>query len=137
MARTRLHDVAQEFLRWQAEQGRRESDPVRFLLLGAETADGVLIATEELESATEHLHAVGLIAGPKLRDRPMPTRISLTADGIRCLNDFDGDVWAWSQRDNPYVDQSITVHAARDAQVVAHSRYVTQTRSVENANPIE
>jgi len=126
--------ICQAYLLWQRDNDGRRPNPEEFLTLGVEMPDGVSITPEELETNTAYLQAAGLIKGHSVWNRPMLQKVKLTGDGIRCVREFGGDVQFWNRRNNTSVDQSVRVHADGDAQVVAHSRDVTQVQAAGDVN---
>ncbi|MEU3649408.1 hypothetical protein AB0E59_38960 [Lentzea sp. NPDC034063] len=125
--------ICQAYMLWQYENNSRQPNPGAFLKVDIEIPVGIVVTLTDLESCIEYLEAAGLITGHKVWGNPMPLRVKLTADGIRCAREFGGDVKAWNRRHLSHVDQSVHVHAQGDAQVIAHSQNVSQEKNARNS----
>lgn len=115
---------------WLHENNNRQPNPEEILTLGAVEPGGEPLTPDEVEACAEYLAAIKLIRGHGVWGRPMPLRVRLTDDGLRCVLEFNGDVTAWLQSQRPsYLDQSVNVNAGRDAQVAAHVQNVNQAQN--------
>lgn len=124
---TRRARVRQAFLVWFA--GHQSPHPGwEAFLEEVPSLDGEPVSEEERDEAVQRLLDDQLLGGRgQIEEADWPMLLELTADGRRCVQDFDGDTVLWASRHrqggaiyNDYRDQRVFAQGA-SGQVAAHS----------------
>lgn len=119
--------VRQAFLVWFAQHEPPNPGWAAFLE-EVPQVDGESITAEERDEAVQRLLDDDLLGGRgRIEESAWPMLLDLTADGRRCVQDFDGDTVLWVNRHhrggaiyNDYRDQRVFAQGA-SGQVAAHS----------------
>lgn len=99
MPTSRLARVRREFLGWFAHHGAGRG--WRPFLEEVVTVDDEAVTEDELTAAIQRLLDDSLLDGPGGDEQRWPALLQLTADGRRCVQDFDADTIAWARYHRP------------------------------------
>ncbi|KOX33972.1 hypothetical protein ADK67_04805 [Saccharothrix sp. NRRL B-16348] len=128
--------TAREMLLWLGDNNAdMDSRVVTARFLGEEFAGEPQLDDQQrrlLSRVCGRLRSAGLIDGIDVDEEYYPILVWLTPDGHRCVEDFDGDVRKWEERNVSKVDKSISVNTGGGAsQLAAHvGGDVTQNQTV-------
>ncbi|KOX33973.1 hypothetical protein ADK67_04810 [Saccharothrix sp. NRRL B-16348] len=121
-AHDRAAAIDRALLRWVEHYGGRTTVLTGTLDPGSlDVGDGPAVTDVEVDRRWTYLEALQLVKFRPTRQNPR-LRVTLTADGVRCLAECDGDVRTWNARHSPGVNQPITVFSqGGDVQVQVDS----------------